>query len=165
MTNGTALTHETIGGEPAECNATLGRRWVLSIVALVVVMVATSCTSSGEEERSTSTVAATTTVTTGCADVVAATIESSGDTYRVSATILSSDTGWDKYADAWEVRAPDGTILGTRILAHPHVDEQPFTRSLGDVDIPDGIEDVEIVARDSVAGFCGETVTITVPGR
>ncbi len=159
MTKGTALTHGMIGG------GSVRQRWGLATVALVAVMAMTSCSSSGEEEQASSTVVATTTVTAGCADVVAATIDSSGDTYRVSATILSADTGWDKYADAWEVRSPEGTVLGTRILAHPHVDEQPFTRSLDGVDIPAGITEVEIAARDLVVGFCGETVTIVVPGR
>jgi len=100
----------------------------------------------------------------GCADVVDAVIESSGDdTYRVSATVRSSDTGDEKYADAWEVRAPDGSVLATRVLAHPHVGEQPFTRSLAGVVIPDGTERVEIAARDSVEGFCGATMSATVP--
>jgi hypothetical protein len=159
MTRRRALVHAATDG------GSVSQRWGLGTVALVAVMVMTSCTSSGEEEQTSTPVAITTTVTTGCADVVAATVDSSGDTYRVSATILSADTGWDKYADAWEVRAPDGAVLGARILAHPHVDEQPFTRSLDDVDIPVGITEVEIAARDLVAGFCGETVTIAVPGR
>ncbi len=101
----------------------------------------------------------------GCAHVIAVEIEHQGDgEYAVTATVRSSDTGTDKYADLWEVRAPDGTVLGTRVLAHPHVDEQPFTRSLGGVEIPGGVEAVEVVARDSVEGFCGETVTADVPG-
>ncbi len=166
MTKGPSFVHERIGGGPAMGRrATIDRRWSLAAVALAVAMVTASCASSGDDAQTTPTVVATTAVTVGCADVVAAAIESSGDTFHVSATILSADTGWEKYADAWEVRAPDGSVLGTRILAHPHVDEQPFTRSLGDVDIPVEVKDVEIIARDSVAGFCGETVNLTVPGR
>lgn len=141
------------------------KRKSTAAIAITAAMVAASCTVSAEEAGTSSTVAATTTVTAGCADVVEATIDVSGNGYRVSATILSSDTGWEKYADAWEVRAPDGTVLGTRILAHPHVDEQPFTRSLNDVEIPTGVDNVEIIARDLVAGFCGETVSVAVPGR
>lgn len=165
MTRGSVLRHGSVGDGSERRNARVGRCWGLATVALAVTLVMVSCASSGDQEQTTPAVGVTTTVTTGCADVVAATVQVSGDTYRVSATILSADTGWDKYADAWEVRAPDGTVLDTRILAHPHVDEQPFTRSLGDVDIPTGLTDVEIVARDSVAGFCGETVTVMVPGR
>ncbi len=141
------------------------RRGSMAAVAIVVVLLLTSCTSSADEAQTTSPVVVSTSLVAGCADVVAATIVSSGNTYRLSATILSADTGWEKYADAWEVRDLDGTVLGTRILAHPHVDEQPFTRSLNDVEIPTGVTHVEIAARDSEAGFCGDTVSVAVPGR
>ena len=57
----------------------------------------------------------------------------------------------------------EGDVLGTRVLAHPHVDEQPFTRSLTDVEIPAVVTIVEVAARDSVVGFCGTTATVAVP--
>jgi hypothetical protein len=99
-----------------------------------------------------------------CADVVAASAIAGGSgTWTFSATVRSPDTGWDKYADAWEVVGPDGTVYGRRELAHPHVDEQPFTRSLAGVAVPDGVDAVTIRARDSVVGFCGETVAVEVP--
>ncbi|MGI9648811.1 MAG: hypothetical protein ACR2OI_09855 [Acidimicrobiia bacterium] len=99
-----------------------------------------------------------------CADVVEVevTAETAG-TYRFDVTVRSPDTGWEKYADAWEVRSLDGTVLATRVLAHPHVDEQPFTRSLGGVVIPAGVTEVEVAARDLVEGFCGETVAVPIP--
>ncbi|MGB5655630.1 MAG: hypothetical protein WBN35_03340, partial [Acidimicrobiia bacterium] len=56
-----------------------------------------------------------------------------------------------------------GEVLDTRVLAHPHVGEQPFTRSLTGVDIPEAVTTVEIAARDSVVGFCGTTATVAVP--
>ena len=65
-----------------------------------------------------------------CAHVVGAAVNLDGSTATISATVLSADTGWDKYADRWEVRAPDGRVLGERVLAHPHENEQPFTRAL-----------------------------------
>ncbi len=99
-----------------------------------------------------------------CADVVKVeVIPESGGTYRFDVTVRSSETGWDKYADAWEVRAPDGSVLGTRVLAHPHVDEQPFTRSLNGVAIPADITEVQVAARDLVDGFCGLTMQAPVP--
>jgi hypothetical protein len=101
----------------------------------------------------------------GCADVVAVEIIEDGGAFRISATVSSADTGDEKYADAWEVRSPDGSILGERVLTHPHVDEQPFTRSLGDVAIPDDVAIVTVAAHDSVVGFCGTTVDAPVPGR
>lgn len=75
-----------------------------------------------------------------------------GGEWRFEVTLRHADTGWDHYANAWDVVAPDGTVLGTRKLLHPHVEEQPFTRSLGGVAVPDGVEQVTIRAYDSVHG-------------
>jgi len=56
----------------------------------------------------------------------------------------------------------DGTMFGTRTLGHPHVDEQPFTRSLSGVNIPDTVNVVTISARDSVLGYCGDSYQLTL---
>ena len=80
---------------------------------------------------------------------------------RLSVTLAHPDTGWDHYADAWEVLSLDGESLGVRELAHPHVEEQPFTRSLS-VDLPgDGPWEVLIRARDSVHGW-SEPIRVTL---
>lgn len=101
---------------------------------------------------------------TGCAHVIdAVASRQPDDTFRFDVTVTSADTGWDKYADAWEIRTPDGEVLGTRVLAHPHVDEQPFTRSLSNVAIGSDVAVVTIAARDSVAGFCGDTLRVELP--
>ncbi len=55
--------------------------------------------------------------------------------YRFAVTVQSPDTGCDQYADWWEVITPEGELLYRRILAHSHVDEQPFERSGGPVAI------------------------------
>lgn len=55
--------------------------------------------------------------------------------YQVAVTVTSADTGCEQYADWWEVLSADGELLYRRILAHSHVDEQPFTRSGGPVAI------------------------------
>jgi hypothetical protein len=103
-------------------------------------------------------------VESGCADVIEVEVEEAADgTSTISATVASADTGWDKYADAWEVRTPDGTVLGTRELLHPHVEEQPFTRRLTGVEIPPGTETITVAARDSVEGFCGDAFEVPVP--
>ena len=83
--------------------------------------------------------------------------------YQISVTLLHADTGWDHYANRWDVLDEDGNVLGTRVLAHPHVNEQPFTRSLT-VEIPSGVTKVTIVAADSVHGDNEETVDVIVPG-
>lgn len=105
--------------------------------------------------------ALTTSAVAGGADVVdARAVETAPGVYRFDVTVRHADEGWDHYADAWDVLAPDGTVLGTRTLFHPHVDEQPFTRSLSGVAIPDGVDAVTIRARDSVHGYDGKSMTI-----
>jgi hypothetical protein len=102
----------------------------------------------------------------GPADVVSVSVAVSGPgQYRFSVTVRHEDEGWDHYADRWEVLHPDGTLLGTRTLYHPHVNEQPFTRDLSGVSIPDDITTVVVRAHDSVHGFSGVTQTVTLPGR
>ena len=99
----------------------------------------------------------------GEADVLDVVVDRQADgAYRFSVTVQHADTGWDHYADAWDVVAPDGTVLATRTLHHPHVDEQPFTRSLSGVVIPPGISTVTVRAHDSVDGYGGATITVTL---
>jgi hypothetical protein len=83
--------------------------------------------------------------------------------YRFDVTVQHQDEGWDHYADKWDVVAPDGTVIGTRTLLHPHVDEQPFTRSLDGVKIPDTIQNVKICAHDSTHGYGGKEVIVDLP--
>jgi hypothetical protein len=100
----------------------------------------------------------------GQADVMGVEVSPGPDgSWRFNVTVQHADTGWDHYADAWEVLAPDGTVLGTRTLLHPHVNEQPFTRSLTGVRIPDGVTEVTVRAHDSVHGHGGKTLTVAVP--
>ncbi len=98
----------------------------------------------------------------GDAIVENATASKSGNTWRFNVTISHSDTGWDHYADGWGVYLEDGTELGYRVLAHPHVNEQPFTRSLTGVVIPDGTTEVYVVPRDSVHGVSDERVKVSL---
>ena len=85
--------------------------------------------------------------------VVGAAASQSGGTWRFDVTVSHPDTGWDHYADGWKVEGPDGTELGYRKLLHPHESEQPFTRSLSGISIPQGIDRVVITAHDSVHGW------------
>ena len=101
----------------------------------------------------------------GEADVLAVDVTATGEGYRVAATVRHADEGWDHYADRFEVVTPAGEILGVRTLHHPHVDEQPFTRSLSGVVVPAGLDRVVVRARDSVHGYGGETVEVTLPPR
>ena len=90
----------------------------------------------------------------GDVSIVDATANKTGNNqYSFSVTLKHADTGWDHYANEWQVLSPDGKVLGTRTLYHPHVDEQPFTRSLSGVAIPADIKEVMIRARDSKHGY------------
>ncbi len=60
--------------------------------------------------------------------------ESSGQ-FSFSVTLKSPDTGCDQYADWWEIITPDSMLLQRRILTHSHVNEQPFTRSGGNLSL------------------------------
>jgi len=100
----------------------------------------------------------------GEADVIGVKVNEKGENqFYFSVSVHHNDEGWDHYANKWDVVAPDGIVLGTRILNHPHVNEQPFTRSLSGVKIPDTIETVTIRAHDSVHGYGGETVMVKLP--
>ena len=76
-----------------------------------------------------------------------------GAAWTVSVTLSHPDTGWDHYADGWRIEAPDGTEIGLRELVHPHVNEQPFTRSLSGVAIPQGLTGVLVRPRCNVDGW------------
>lgn len=77
-------------------------------------------------------------------------------------TVKHPDVGWKHYADRFEVLGPDGQVLATRVLQHPHVHEQPFTRSSDGVEIPPGIEVVTIRAHDSLHGDGGKQVEVSI---
>ncbi|MFV1592752.1 hypothetical protein VWZ88_09805 [Phaeobacter sp. JH20_36] len=86
--------------------------------------------------------------------------QQTADSWRISVTLRHPDTGWGHYADGWRVLDIDGNVLGLRELAHPHVNEQPFTRSLAGVAIPDGLDSVLIQARCNVDGWAETTYTL-----
>ena len=86
--------------------------------------------------------------------------EQGAGSWRFDVTIRSADTGWDYYCDRFEIVGPQGKVLGTRILAHPHETEQPFTRSLSRVAIPAGVSEVTVRAAMKPDGAGGEMVTV-----
>jgi hypothetical protein len=90
----------------------------------------------------------------GEVDILGAEFRSDGgDRWSIAVTLRHADTGWDHYADAWRVVDGEGAVLGERVLLHPHVDEQPFERSLNGVRIPSGTRVVYVEARDTVHGL------------
>ena len=101
----------------------------------------------------------------GEADVVAAKADCVATRCRFAVTVRHADEGWAHYANAWQVLTADGEVLATRTLRHPHVDEQPFTRSLGPVTIPLEIDRVRIRARDSVHEWGGAELVVPLDRR
>lgn len=92
--------------------------------------------------------------------IVEVNVEKVGMVWNIHVTLEHADTGWDHYADAWRVMDAEGTVLGERVLMHPHVEEQPFTRSLTGIVLPDGTREIFVKARCSVDGWAEETVRV-----
>jgi hypothetical protein len=89
------------------------------------------------------------------------------DSWTFQVTVQHPDTGWDDYADGWDVVLPDGTVVKpdpdspfTRQLLHPHQEEQPFTRSQSGILIPAEVTIVHVRAHDLVDGFGGEEIIV-----
>jgi hypothetical protein len=90
-------------------------------------------------------------------------VTKNGSGYTFNVTVLHKDTGWDDYVDMWRIKDMTGKVLGERNLAHPHVDEQPFTRSLAGVTIPAGVDSVVIEAHDTVNGWSSNAKLVKLP--
>lgn len=101
-----------------------------------------------------------TTAYAGDVEIVMVSLSKRGDSWDIETTLRHDDRGWNHYADAWRVVTADGHVLGTRTLYHPHVDEQPFTRSLRDVVIPPATTVVVIEAHDKVHGWSSQRVRV-----
>ena len=99
-------------------------------------------------------------LTAGEVEIVFADLKRSGDAWLPAITLRHADSGWDHYADAWRVVTVDGAVLSHRTLYHPHVQEQPFTRSGDRFTLPPGTTRFAIEAHDSVHGWTGERLEI-----
>lgn len=86
-------------------------------------------------------------------------------TCTFAVTLKHADEGWNHYADRWEVLTLDDQLLGSRVLYHPHENEQPFTRSQSGISIPPGIERVKLRAHDSKHGYSKQEYIVDLPAR
>ncbi len=147
----------TVGQVDRELGHTRTIRQSWSVRAAAVMLAALAVVACGGSRP------AATTSAPGCAHVVAVDVEPSPPSgFAFAVTVRSDDVGWDGYADRWEV-VLDGAVVGERILTHPHVEEQPFTRSQSGIQVPSGSE-VAVRAHHTVGGWCGATMTVRVPG-
>ncbi len=94
-------------------------------------------------------------------------VETSPHVWTFFVTVAHPDTGWEDYADGWDVVLPDGTVVlpkpddpFTRLLLHPHETEQPFTRSQSGIAIPADVTQVTVRAHDLVDGWGGAEVVV-----
>jgi hypothetical protein len=109
----------------------------------------------------------------GNADVLYVRAIKAGDgTWTFHVTVQHPDTGWEDYADGWDVLTLDGQVLRpdpdspfTRLLLHPHESEQPFTRSQSGIVIPPGVSQVRVRAHDLVDGYGGRVVLVDLTIR
>ena len=92
-------------------------------------------------------------------------VPTGGGAYTFHVTLEHGDTGWDHYADRWDVMTPDGAKLGERVLLHPHETEQPFTRSQSGIVVPEGLTSVIIRAHDTVHGLSPQEYLLDLPVR
>lgn len=143
---------------------------VLAIAAASISVVSVSVVAcGGDGDDGASVPASSTDIATGSTgtaeqrfpDVIGAdaTIDTDG-TWTFAVTISSPYDTPERYADAWRIVGPDGTVLGERVLLHDHASEQPFTRSLNGVEIDDGIDIVTIEGRDQRYGYGGNTLDL-----
>lgn len=139
--------------------------------AILVLAVLGSCsgndTNQGSRDSSTTTLSTSSTSVTEAdteqefPDVIDVEVSSKEPgVFAFDVTISSPYDSPDRYADAWRVTGADGTVYGIRELLHDHASEQPFTRSLGGVEIPENVDEVVVEARDLVNGWGGETMRV-----
>jgi len=84
--------------------------------------------------------------------------------WDIHVSVLHNDEGWNHYADVWQVvDSASGEIIGERVLAHPHDNEQPFTRSLSGLEISEDIREVFIRSRCNLHGFEGKVISFEIP--
>ena len=88
-----------------------------------------------------------------------------GGSYSITVVASHRDEGWKHYLDRWDVLGPDGKVIASRTLYHPHVDEQPFQRSLSPVNVPVGVTEVTVRAHCSRDGDGTRVFKLQLPRR
>jgi len=93
-------------------------------------------------------------------DIVHVVLTNNSGSWRADVTLKHADTGWKHYADGWRIVDEQGNVLANRVLYHPHVNEQPFTRSLSGFNIPKDENIIFVEAHDFERGWSKKRVKI-----
>lgn len=93
-------------------------------------------------------------------EIVKVVLTSQTGTWRADVTLKHADTGWKHYADGWRLVDEKGNEIGKRTLYHPHVNEQPFTRSLSSFHIAKDKKIIFVEAHDLKHGWSSNRVKI-----
>lgn len=98
--------------------------------------------------------------------------EEQDGTWTFHVSVEHKDVNWYDYADGWDIVLPDGSILKpdpfgqyTRHVRHPHVEEQPFTRTQKELEIPEGVDRVRVRAHDKKDGWGGAEIEVLLDVR
>lgn len=141
----------------------VGRVHRLLVAMVLLVLAGCSSNSDSAETTETGTSSPSAPREQRYPDVIDVAVEQAGETFSFDVTISSPYDTPERYADGWRILGRDGTVYGEHTLAHDHANEQPFTRTQNDVEIPPGVEEVTVEGRDSEYGFGGATVTVQLP--
>ena len=95
-------------------------------------------------------------------EIVNVVLTNNSGSWRADVTLNHADTGWKHYADGWRLVDEQGNVLGNRVLYHPHVNEQPFTRSLSGFGIPKDKKIIYVEAHDFERGWSKKRVKINM---
>lgn len=97
------------------------------------------------------------TTSDGVAHVQDVSVSGASGSYTFTVTVRSPDTGCERYADWWEVVTPSGALVYRRTLLRSHVQQNPFERSGGPVEI--GANQTVIVrAHMNDTGYGGQAM-------
>ena len=133
------------------------------LIVVCIAMMLFACNSSDVPGSDAPGVTNTENLPTATTSAAVTSVTTSGvpGSYTFTVTISSPDTGCEQYADWWEVFRSDGSLAYRRILLHSHVDEQPFTRSGGPVDVL-ADEQITIRAHMNNLGYGTEVFSGTI---
>ncbi len=125
------------------------------IIIIFLCTMSIHCSACSDDDKETSETD-TENNNTEMASITSVTTSGTENNYTFNVGIKSPDLGCEQYADWWEIITEDGSLLYRRILAHSHVNEQPFIRSGGSVPIAND-KIVIVRAHMNTSGY-GETV-------